>query len=320
MAIDVDLGPGTYSWSDLLAHARSVLTDAGAESPEAEARWMVERAAGGDDVWTSGSTTAPARAVGHLVDMLDQRVQGRPLQHVLGRWAFRRLELVVDHRALIPRVETEIVAEAALEEAVRLGARRVKPGRDVGPPIGASRPSEFVVADLGTGSGVLALALADELHDVEVWATDSSADALAVARANLAAIGLAAGRVRLAQGSWFDALPAGLEGHLRVIVSNPPYVAEHEFEGLPEEVRAFEPREALVGGPTGTEALAEIIAGAPGWLVAEGALVLELAPHQAEEAAALARRAGFAEAEVRPDLAGRHRVLVARRPAGGGSP
>ncbi|HVM41377.1 MAG TPA: peptide chain release factor N(5)-glutamine methyltransferase [Acidimicrobiia bacterium] len=315
--VDVELGPGTYSWSDLLAHARTVLTSAGIESADAEARWIVERAAGGDDVWTNGGTTAPARAVGHVVDMLSHRVEGRPLQHVLGRWAFRRLELVVDHRALIPRVETEIVAEAALEEAVRLGAHRVKPGRSEGVEVGDDA-SDFLVADLGTGSGVLALALADELHDVTVWATDVSPDALAVARANLASIGLAAARVRLAHGSWFEALPAELRGRLRVIVSNPPYVAEHEFDGLPDEVRAYEPREALVGGPIGTEALAEIIAGAPGWLVPEGALVLELAPHQAEEAADLARAAGFSEVEVRPDLAGRMRVLVARSPGGAG--
>lgn len=311
--VDVELAPGAYRWSDLLAHARRVLSGAGIDSADAEARWVVERAAGGESVWGSASETAPARAVGHVIDMLEQRVAGEPLQHVLGRWAFRRLELVVDHRALIPRVETEVVAEVALEEAVRLGARRVDPGRPA--PVEWTDATDFVIADLGTGSGVLALALVDELPEVEVWATDLSTDALAVARANLAVVGLAAGRVRLAEGSWFTALPPELRGRLRVIVSNPPYVAEHEFAGLPEEVRDHEPRSALVGGPTGLEALAEIIAGAPDWLSPGGSLVLELAPHQASQAVASARAAGFAEVEVRPDLSGRDRVLLARAAA-----
>lgn len=301
----IDLAPGRYRWTELEAHARAVLRGAGIENADAEARWVVERAADGPP---APSEPAAARAVGHVVDMLEQRVAGRPLQHVLGRWAFRRLELVVDHRALIPRVETEIVAEVALEEAVRLGATRR--ARD---PHGGSDDPRVTVADLGTGSGVLALALVDELIDVTVWATDVSPDALAVARANLASVGLAARRVRLAEGSWFDALPADLEGSLHVIVSNPPYVAEHEFATLPPEVRDHEPRAALVGGASGLEAVAEIVHGASRWLVADGALVVEIAPHQAAEVVSMCDEVGFAHAEVRPDLAGRDRVLVARR-------
>jgi len=132
-----------------------------------------------------------------------------------------------------------------------------------------------------------------------------------------AAVGLAAHRVRLAEGSWFEALPDDLRGRFHVIVSNPPYVAEDEYAGLPPEVKDHEPRQALVPGPTGLEALAEIVAGAPQWLVRGGALVLELAPHQSGRAMELAMAAGFAEAEVRRDLAARDRVLVAR--LGGGS-
>lgn len=302
--LSIDLAPGAYHWADLRNHARSVLTAAHVESADAEARWIVERAADGP---LDPGAPAPARAVGHVVDMLEQRVSGRPLQHVLGRWAFRRLELVIDHRALIPRVETEVVAEVALEEAVRLGAsRRSNDGTG-----GALDPS-VVIADLGTGSGVLALALVDELSEVAVWATDVSADALAVARANLMAVGLAARRVTLAEGSWFDALPRELRGAVHVIVSNPPYVAESEFDALPAEVRDHEPRNALVGGTTGLEAVREIAIGAPSWLVASGALVVEIAPHQAGAAVELCLAAGFAEANVKPDLAGRDRVLVAR--------
>ncbi|HLG00260.1 MAG TPA: peptide chain release factor N(5)-glutamine methyltransferase [Acidimicrobiia bacterium] len=303
--VSVDLAPGSYRWGDLRSHARTVLAAANVESPEAEARWLVERAADGAP---DADAPAPARAVGHVVDMLEQRVSGRPLQHVLGRWAFRRLELVVDHRALIPRVETEVVAEVALEEAVRLGASRH--GND---GTGGALDPSLVIADLGTGSGVLALALVDELSDVTVWATDVSPDALAVARANLMAVGLSARRVALAEGSWFDALPRRLRGSVHVIVSNPPYVADDEFDALPTEVRDHEPRGALVGGTTGLEAVREIVAGAPDWLVPAGALVVEIAPHQAAAGVDLCLDAGFAEAEVKPDLAGRDRVLVARR-------
>lgn len=303
--VAVDLAPGTYRWRDLRSHAVAVLGEVGVDNPVTEARWMVERVAGDEPV--PDDDPAPARAVGHLVDMLEQRALGRPLQHVLGRWAFRRLELVVDHRALIPRVETEVVAEVALEEAVRMGARR-------GPTHYGGAETDTVVADLGTGSGVLALALVDELPNVEVWATDISGDALAVARANLAAVGLAASRVQLREGSWFDALPAELRGRVAVVVSNPPYVSEEEYGALPTEVRDHEPAEALVSGPTGLEAVEAIVLGAPEWLVPGGSLVLELAPHRAGPVRELAGGAGFVEVEVRPDLAGRERVLVARLP------
>jgi release factor glutamine methyltransferase len=170
-------------------------------------------------------------------------------------------------------------------------------------------------ADLGTGSGAIAIALEAELSEVTVWATDLSDDALAVARANLAGTGVAATRVRLAGGHWFDALPHEVRGRLRVIVSNPPYVAEHEVDALPPTVADWEPRGALVSGPTGLEAIEVIVAGAPEWLdTSGGALVVELAPHQADAGRQLALAAGFTEVDVRADLTGRDRVLVARLP------
>ena len=143
-----------------------------------------------------------------------------------------------------------------------------------------------------------------------MWATDVSADALDVARANIA--GCAATRVRTAAGSWFDALPDNVRGELELIVSNPPYVAEHEVAGLPDEVAGFEPRAALVSGPTGCEALEHLLAHGREWLVADGVLVCEIAPHQADAMVERARGLGYADAFVQPDLAGRARVLVAR--------
>jgi release factor glutamine methyltransferase len=212
----------------------------------------------------------------------------------VGRWGFRRLELLVDRRVLIPRPETETVVEVALDEL-----RRMAPPR---------RP---LVVDLGTGSGAIALSIALEFGDSDVWATDSSGDALAVARANLAGLGSPAGRrVRLAEGRWYAALPAAIRGTVDLLVSNPPYVAS--TDELPPEVLDWEPRDALVAGPTGQEALAEILVEAPAWLARPGALVVEVTELRAEDAARMAAEAGLTDIELRPDLAGRSRALVAR--------
>lgn len=303
----VDLAPGTYRWGDLVEHGTRAL-DGLVDSPDVEARFLVEHVAERSraDLALALSEPAPARAVAGLVGMLERRVQGEPLQYVLGSWSFRGIELLVDRRVLIPRPETEVIAEVALEEAVALGARR-DPGADPW----AMGVTSFVAVDLGTGSGALALVLAHELVDAEVWATDVNVDALDVARANLASIGLAATRVRLGEGSWFDALPSALRGTIGLVVSNPPYVAAGE--PLPSEVRDYEPHGALVSGPTGLEALTMLIEQGREWLASPGTLVCEIAPHQAEHLIELAHRCGYTEVEVRPDLAGRPRVLIARR-------
>jgi release factor glutamine methyltransferase len=271
----------------------------------------VEVASGyeGPELVTAGSHRATELAVGHLDAMTARRVRGEPLQYVLGRWQFLGIDLLVDPRVLVPRPETEVVAQVALEEAERTGARR---GR--GDPW-AGTTAGYAVADLGTGSGALALALATELPDAEVWATDISAEALAVARANFAGAGSPAARVRSAEGSWFEALPAELRGRVRVVVSNPPYVAEHEVAELPRDVADWEPRHALVSGPTGLEALEHLVDHAREWLdPGAGVLVTELAPHQAAAMRDRATGAGYASVEIRRDLAGRDRVLVARVP------
>jgi release factor glutamine methyltransferase len=168
----------------------------------------------------------------------------------------------------------------------------------------------LAVVDLGTGTGAIALSVADECKLTDVWATDVSAEALAVARANLAGVGRAGARVQLRQGSWFEALPAELAGRIGVIVSNPPYVADGD--SLPDEVEAWEPELALRGGPDGLDAARTVIADAPRWLQPDGAIVLELDPQQLPVAADLALGAGFSETAVHRDLAGRDRCLVAR--------
>jgi len=284
-------GPGR-TWRSLYQQAAARLGD------HQVARWFVEEASGGrwPMVLDEEATAGGAERLGRMVE---RRCSGEPVQYVLGHWAFRGLDLLVDRRALIPRPETEVVVEVALGELDRLGSE------------GA------LAVDLGTGSGAIALSLAAERPGVQVWATDRSEGALAVAAANLAGGGArVAGRVSLARGDWWEALPEDLAGRVTLAVANPPYIAEAELAGLPEEVVAWEPREALVAGPTGLEALEQVLGGAARWLAPRSALVAEIAPHQPGAAQALACRAGFDEAFVRPDLTGRDRVLVARRSPG----
>jgi release factor glutamine methyltransferase len=295
------------TWRDLRLDAVARLTAGALADPEREARWMVEEVSGRSaaELVAGERAEAPLAAATRLVTMVNRRLGGEPLQYVLGAWSFRGIDLFVDRRVLIPRPETEVVAEIATAEVARLGARR-----------GARSPwsgtaTTYAVVDLGTGSGALALALAYELPDAEVWATDRSADALAVARANLAGAGSAATRVRLAEGDWYAALPAELRGRVRLVVSNPPYVAAHEVDDLPPEVAGHEPRDALVSGATGLEAIGRVVEDAPAWLEPGGVLVVELDPRRADAARALALDVGFADAHVAPDLSGRDRVLVA---------
>jgi release factor glutamine methyltransferase len=296
------------TWSATRAEVKRRLAAAGIVTAEAEARFLVEEVSGypAGEWLTIADEPPPERPLARLWPLVERRISGEPLQYVLGSWSFRGLDLMVDRRVLIPRPETEQVVEVALEEAERRGLRRARRRRLA---LVDAEPSS-VVADLGTGSGAIALALDAELPDVLVWATDVSPDALDVARANIA--GCAAARVRTAVGSWFDALPDELRGGLELIVSNPPYVAEREVAELPEEVAGYEPRGALVSGPTGCEAVELLLANARDWLLPDASLVCELAPHQAQAMIERARALGYAEAFVRADLAGRARVLVAR--------
>jgi release factor glutamine methyltransferase len=297
------------TWRDLREGAQRALTDAGTPSPAVEARRMVEEASGrrGGELILADRDAAPVVAAVRVQQMVDRRIAGEPLQYALGSWGFLDLDVMVDGRVLIPRPETEVTARIAMEEAVHLGARPGRPN-----PFAPSGPT-FVIADLGTGSGVLAITLARRLRDAEVWATDVSDDALAVARANLAGAGSAGARVRLAQGDWFDALPPDLRGHIDLVVANPPYVAEAEAAELPPEVADHEPRVALVCGPTGFEAIERIVSDTPAWLTPAGSLVCEISSRRSDLVVDLARDAGFVDVRVERDLAQRDRVLIARR-------
>jgi release factor glutamine methyltransferase len=253
---------------------------------------------------------AAARA---LHDMATRRLEGEPLQYVLGAWAFRTLDLSVDGRALIPRPETEQVVDFALAEVRRQEAT-------AGSPL-----AELRVADLGTGSGAVALCVAVELGaarpGLQVVATDVDPAALSLSEENLVRVARrhphVAAQVQLSAGSWFDALAPEWQGRFHLVVSNPPYVSEDEWCMLEPQVRR-EPYGALVAG-SGTDgtpgfgAVEAVLAGARAWLAPGGAVVAEMAPHHAGPATELAARVGYRDVRVERDLAGRERAVVARR-------
>jgi release factor glutamine methyltransferase len=277
------------SWRDAWNGAAATIGD------RREALMLVEEVSGyeGADLLLMLETEAPARLADRLTALALRRREGEPLQHLIGHWAFRRLDLAVTEAALIPRPETEQVVEVALRELRRIEGYRV--------------------ADLGTGTGAIALSVAVEEPSTEVYATDRSPAALCLASANLAGHGRAAGaRVRLLEGHWYEALPANLAGSFDLIVSNPPYVSQAEWELLDPVVRLHDPRQALVSGPSGLEAIEEVVTGARKWLSRPGCLVVEIAPHQAEAARRIAEDAGLTEVLVERDLAGRDRMVVGR--------
>jgi release factor glutamine methyltransferase len=219
--------------------------------------------------------------------LVRRRSAREPVQYIVGETEFFGLKLKTDRRALIPRPETERLLEIM---ATRLAG---------------SPPAR--VLDLGTGSGALALGLATAFPAAVVTAVDSSESALALARENAAALGLAE-RVKFFQSDWFSALPAG--GLFELIVANPPYLSAEETAQAAPEVRDFEPVAALTAGGQGLDELKEILAGAPRFLAPGGLLALETGIAQHAELLRLAA-AGFSPAESLTDLAGRDRYVLA---------
>jgi release factor glutamine methyltransferase len=272
---------------DALARATSRLAEAGIESARLEAELLLSKAC--DDCARALLYAELDRELNDEQEAAFERQVARrekrePLAYVLGEWGFRRLTLKTDRRALIPRPETEVVVERALEH-IR----------------GLDEPD---VLDVGTGTGAIALAIADEDPDARVTAIDASTDALALARENLDLTGIN-GRVRLVEHD----LTSGLgEAQYDLVVSNPPYVEPDELETLQPEVRDWEPHIALVAsGATEAVARAATEALRPG-----GWLVLETAATAGERVERLLAELGFEQVTITPDLAGRDRVVEGR--------
>jgi release factor glutamine methyltransferase len=233
---------------------------------------------------TEGPTPQQARAFGRALCL---RCAGTPTQHLTGVEGFRRVMLIVRPGVFIPRPETEILVELVIE-AIE----------------GITAPA---VVDVGTGTGAIALAVADERRDARVFAVDASGDAVALARENAAALGLT---IEVLLGDLLAPLPASLRGGVDVVVSNPPYVRPEEVASLPAEVLA-DPVAALVGG---IELVERLCAEATGWLRPGGTLAIEIGETQGEEVSRAVRTAGLTHVRVVADLTGRDRFVVARRP------
>jgi len=266
---------------ELLRDAAARLAEAGVEAPSLDAELLLARALGlrRDRLLIDPPAELGSEERERFAGLLERRIEREPVAYILGERHFRWITLAVDRRVLIPRPETELLVEVAL--ALPAGGR---------------------VVDVGTGSGAVALALKSERPDLEVWGTDASPGALAVARVNACRLAL---DVRFVEADLLE----GLGGPLDAVLANLPYVAEGT--ALEPEISRYEPAQALFAGADGLEVIRRLVAAAGEREIPY--LALEIGPGQAAAVAGLARGAGFGRVEAHRDLAGHERVVVARR-------
>lgn len=272
---------------DLMTSIRLLLSES--EIPLHEAERLLAVAMGRSRHQLRAEAEVDAEAAQRYLDLVRKRLGGIPLQHLEGTVQFGPIELRTDGRALVPRPETERLWEEA------------------GAALGEAGPGTVIV-DLCTGGGNLALALKHRFPLAQVYATDLSGEALALAEENAAALQL---DVMFLHGDLFVPLPSELYERVDLLVANPPYVTEAEFDQLPVDVRDHDPRQALVAGPQGDEVLARIAADAYWWMGTGGWLFCEIGETQSERALELF--GVYLDVEVRPDLTGRPRILVGRK-------
>jgi len=273
----------------LLADARKRLASS-CDSPQLDAELLLAHVIGKDRsfFYTWPEHTPQRRLVLHYEDLLERRILGEPLAHILGEREFWSLRLMVTADTLIPRPETELL----VEQALKLAEYR-KPA---------------TILDLGTGSGALALALALELPDAQVTATDLSAAALAIARKNAHRHGLM--NIRFALGDWYAALQQ--DESFDLIVSNPPYIPEHDPHLGNADLR-HEPYQALASGPEGLDAIRLILDDLHAHLSAGGWLLMEHGYDQGNQVQELFRRAGLLDVSCQKDIEGRDRITLGRK-------
>lgn len=288
----------------VVATART-LRDAGVASPEVDARWLVEAASGIDPRRAPDAALTPA-AADALAPLVVRRSAREPLQLVVGTAAFRTIELRCRPGVFVPRPETEVLAGLAIDlvRAARPAGERV------------------VVHEPCCGTGAVGLAVASEVDGAVVLLGDRSERAVSLARENrdlLAEAGLLRATVEVHRGELLDAFAGSEHGRADVIVANPPYLPVGDLATLDPEVGAHDPHDALAGGPDGHEVVDALLDAAAAALAPGGAVVIEIDARRADEAVAVARRAGLVDAEVRPDLTGAERFVLARRPGPAGS-
>lgn len=287
------LDHGSMSVGALVEQITRILIESGIADAGAEARDLVAVAARTNRFWPRlhVDSLVAADVSGAAQAAASKRALGMPFAYAVGQAAFRHLTLLVDERVLIPRQETEVLVDLVLGRAVAPGG---------------------VVADVGTGSGAIALALATEGRFERVIATDISAGAIAVARKNASTL---QSRTRTAIEFRTGDLLTPLDGErLDILVSNPPYIAHDEASELPASVRDWEPGQALFSGGQGLDVTSRIIAGAPALLSTGGLLALEVDSRRAHQVAELVASSGcFMSIELCQDLTGRDRFVLAAR-------
>jgi len=283
---------------ELRRQACDLLKAAGIENASREADWLLAFTLGvpAHVLILEGARPVSPRQAEQAWALLGRRAAREPIQYLLGTEEFRGLDIAVTPDVLIPRPETELLVEETLRAVA-----------------GISAP---VIADVGTGSGCIAVALARTRREATVYALDISAPALAVARWNAIRHG-ARERIRFIRADLLEAFCAAAAGAFDVIVSNPPYIPEQELDGLQPEVARYEPRAALAAGQDGLAFYRRLLREAPPLLKPGGHLIMELGCGQSDRVKRLVRECGaFASVACRKDMAGIARVLVARVGAG----
>jgi release factor glutamine methyltransferase len=298
--MDRQIAGGAVTIGELTRQGTVTLMRAGIEQAGLEASWLIEHALRRTrlDLRVNDAQRVEGEGLRRATSLLARRAQREPLQYLLGTQEFCGLEFEVEPGVLIPRPETELLVDAA----VRYAGMQSAAGR---------RP---VIVDLGTGSGCIALSLARRLPLAVLYATDCSAEALRVARRNAERHG-AVGQVTFLEGDLLKPLQArGLTGRVDILVSNPPYIAEHEWGALQPEVRLFEPRIALAGGEDGLAVYRRLVGEAADLLNAAGWLIMEVGLGQADSLGAMiVAQGGYGPPQVTRDAAGIERVVCAQK-------
>ncbi|MDP9234069.1 MAG: peptide chain release factor N(5)-glutamine methyltransferase [Actinomycetota bacterium] len=273
----------------MLARVEETLRNSGAESPAVEAWWILEAATKRNRAALMLEPLVTSEEERCCELLAGRRAAGEPLQYVTEVAGFRRLQIGVGPGVFIPRPETELVAERAMD-------RLPEGGR---------------LVDVGTGSGAIALAIADERPDATVFGTESAAPAFTWAQRNRDRLGAP---VELVRCDLLDGLPPALRGSFDVVVANPPYIDRKQAEALAPEIVDHEPHQALFAAERGLDVVIRLADSALAWLKPQGWLVLEIGSDQTQRVRTLLGAAGYDHVAVMPDLAGNDRIAEAQRP------